>query len=160
MRNAFQELKGQAVRFFSLDTGNELLAGFMAGLLAFALLLLIALILYWIICSRRRAKGIALQAEHGTVFVSARSISDLVCSLEDDFPGIEIAKVNLYTRRHDTYLEAHLEYQPSEHSNLPSLLNEFQRKTLAALAASFGISSIREVWIRIDRVYPSKTAVH
>jgi hypothetical protein len=160
MRNAFQELKEQAIRFFSLDTGNELLAGFMAGLLTFALLLLIALLLYWIISSRRRAKGIALQAEHGTVFVSARSISDLVCSLEDEFPGIEVAKVNLYNRRHETYLETHLEYQPSDGANLPSLLNEFQKKTLSTLATSFGINSIREVRIRIDRVYSPESAAH
>lgn len=159
MEKAFQALKEQAIRFFSLDTGNEFLAGFIVGLMVFALLILIALILYWIVSFRRHAKGITLQAERGTVFISARSISDLVKSLEDEFPGLEIAKVNLYTRRREAYLVTHLEYQPSASSSLPSVLDAFQKKTLEVLASSFGISSVAEVRIRIDRVHPLKPGI-
>ena len=69
MRGAYQALREFAIGFFSFDTGSEFLAGFMSGLMVFAFALLIALILYWLIATSRRAKGILLQAERGTVFM-------------------------------------------------------------------------------------------
>ena len=158
MGKAFQELKEQAVRFFSLDTGSELFAGFMMGLMVFGLLILAALFLYWIFHSPRHVRGITLQGERGSVFISARSISDLIGSLEKEFPGIEIVRVGLFSRRNEPYLEAHLEYQPSENSALPSLLDSFQKRALSELESSFGITSVREIRIRIDRVHPPHTS--
>ena len=105
MRGAYQALREFAIGFFSFDTGSEFLAGFMSGLMVFAFTLLIALILYWLIATSRRAKGILLQAERGTVFIAARSISDLVKSLESDFPGLKIDKASLRSRRSSTWLE-------------------------------------------------------
>ena len=157
MEKALLELKEQTIRFFSLDTGNEFFAGFMFGWMVFALLILVALILYWIFSSPHRAKGIALQAEHGAVFISARSISDLIIALEKEFPGIEITRVGLFSRRKGTYLETHMEYQPSDSGNLPQLLDSFQKKALAELSSSFGITSVSEIRIRIDRVLPPRT---
>ena len=147
MRSAYQALREFAVGFFSFDTGSEFLAGFMSGLMVFALALLIALILYWLITASRRSKGVLLQAERGTVFIAARSISDLVKSLEADFAGLKIDKVSLRSRRSSTWLEVQMEFQPQ-------LLDSFQKKTLAELEASFGINSISEVKIRIGRVRP------
>ena len=66
MRGAYQALREFAIGFFSFDTGSEFLAGFMSGLMVFAFTLLIALILYWLIATSRRAKGILLQAERST----------------------------------------------------------------------------------------------
>lgn len=154
MRSAYQALREFAVGFFSFDTGSEFLAGFMSGLMVFALALLIALILYWLIATSRRAKGILLQAERGTVFIAARSISDLVKSLEADFIGLKIDKVSLRSRRSSTWLEVQMEFQPADGTALPQLLDSFQKKTLAELEAAFGINSISEVKIRIGRVRP------
>ncbi|HBJ96172.1 MAG TPA: hypothetical protein DDZ11_06990 [Lentisphaeria bacterium] len=154
MRSAYQALREFAVGFFSFDTGSEFLAGFMSGLMVFALALLIALILYWLITASRRSKGVLLQAERGTVFIAARSISDLVKSLEADFAGLKIDKVSLRSRRSSTWLEVQMEFQPADGTALPQLLDSFQKKTLAELEASFGINSISEVKIRIGRVRP------
>lgn len=154
MRSAYQALREFAVGFFSFDTGSEFLAGFMSGLMVFALALLIALILYWLITASRRSKGVLLQAERGTVFIAARSISDLVKSLEADFAGLKIDKVSLRSRRSSTWLEVQMEFQPEDGTALPQLLDSFQKKTLAELEASFGINSISEVKIRIGRVRP------
>ena len=132
----------------------EFLAGFMSGLMVFALALLIALILYWLIAASRRSKGVLLQAERGTVFIAARSISDLVKSLEADFTGLKIDKVSLRSRRSSTWLEVQMEFQPADGTALPQLLDSFQKKTLAELEAAFGINSISEVKIRIGRVRP------
>ena len=154
MRSANQALREFAVGFFSFDTGSEFLAGFMSGLMVFALALLIALILYWLIAASRRSKGVLLQAERGTVFIAARSISDLVKSLEADFTGLKIDKVSLRSRRSTTWLEVQMEFQPADGTALPQLLDSFQKKTLAELEAAFGINSISEVKIRIGRVRP------
>lgn len=154
MHSAYQALREFAVGFFSFDTGSEFLAGFMSGLMVFALALLIALILYWLITASRRSKGVLLQAERGTVFIAARSISDLVKSLEADFAGLKIDKVSLRSRRSSTWLEVQMEFQPADGTALPQLLDSFQKKTLAELEASFGINSISEVKIRIGRVRP------
>lgn len=154
MRSAYQALREFAVGFFSFDTGSEFLAGFMSGLMVFALALLIALILYWLIAASRHSKGVLLQAERGTVFIAARSISDLVKSLEADFTGLKIDKVSLRSRRSSTWLEVQMEFQPADGTALPQLLDSFQKKTLAELEAAFGINSISEVKIRIGRVRP------
>ena len=122
--------------------------------MVFALALLIALILYWLIAASRRSKGVLLQAERGTVFIAARSISDLVKSLEADFTGLKIDKVSLRSRRSSTWLEVQMEFQPADGTALPQLLDSFQKKTLAELEAAFGINSISEVKIRIGRVRP------
>lgn len=158
MRGAYQALREFAIGFFSFDTGSEFLAGFMSGLMVFAFTLLIALILYWLIATSRRAKGILLQAERGTVFISARSISDLVKSLESDFPGLKIDKASLRSRRSSTWLEVLMEFQPTDGMPLPQMLDTFQKKTLAELEAVFGINSISEVKIRIGRVRPVRGA--
>lgn len=158
MRSAYQALREFAVGFFSFDTGSEFLAGFMSGLMVFALALLIALILYWLIAASRRSKGVLLQAERGTVFIAARSISDLVKSLEADFTGLKIDKVSLRSRRSTTWLEVQMEFQPADGTALPQLLDSFQKKTLAELEAAFGINSISEVKIRIGRVRPVRGA--
>lgn len=158
MRSAYQALREFAVGFFSFDTGSEFLAGFMFGLMVFALALLIALILYWLIAASRRSKGVLLQAERGTVFIAARSISDLVKSLEADFTGLKIDKVSLRSRRSTTWLEVQMEFQPADGTALPQLLDSFQKKTLAELEAAFGINSISEVKIRIGRVRPVRGA--
>ena len=100
------------------------------------------------------AKGILLQAERGTVFIAARSISDLVKSLESDFPGLKIDKASLRSRRSSTWLEVLMEFQPTDGMPLPQMLDAFQKKTLAELEAAFGINSISEVKIRIGRVRP------
>ena len=158
MRSAYQALREFAVGFFSFDTGSEFLAGFMSGLMVFALALLIALILYWLIAASRRSKGVLLQAERGTVFIAARSISDLVKSLEADFTGLKIDKVSLRSRRSSTWLEVQMEFQPADGTALPQLLDSFQKKKLAELEAAFGINSISEVKIRIGRVRPVRGA--
>lgn len=158
MRSAYQALREFAVGFFSFDTGSEFLAGFMSGLMVFALALLIALILYWLIAASRRSKGVLLQAERGTVFIAARSISDLVKSLEADFTGLKIDKVSLRSRRSSTWLEVLMEFQPTDGMPLPQMLDAFQKKTLAELEAAFGINSISEVKIRIGRVRPVRGA--
>ena len=126
MRSAYQALREFAVGFFSFDTGSEFLAGFMSGLMVFALALLIALILYWLIAASRRSKGVLLQAERGTVFIAARSISDLVKSLEADFTGLKIDKVSLRSRRSSTWLEVQMEFQPADGTALPQLLKHAQ----------------------------------
>lgn len=158
MRGAYQALREFAIGFFSFDTGSEFLAGFMSGLMVFAFTLLIALILYWLIATSRRAKGILLQAERGTVFIAARSISDLVKSLESDFPGLKIDKASLRSRRSSTWLEVLMEFQPTDGMPLPQMLDAFQKKTLAELEAAFGINAISEVKIRIGRVRPVRGA--
>ena len=158
MRGAYQALREFAIGFFSFDTGSEFLDGFMSGLMVFAFTLLIALILYWLIATSRRAKGILLQAERGTVFIAARSISDLVKSLESDFPGLKIDKASLRSRRSSTWLEVLMEFQPTDGMPLPQMLDAFQKKTLAELEAAFGINSISEVKIRIGRVRPVRGA--
>ena len=158
MRGAYQALREFAIGFFSFDTGSEFLAGFMSGLMVFAFTLLIALILYWLIATSRRAKGILLQAERGTVFIAARSICDLVKSLESDFPGLKIDKASLRSRRSSTWLEVLMEFQPTDGMPLPQMLDAFQKKTLAELEAAFGINPISEVKSRIGRVRPVRGA--
>ena len=128
MRGAYQALREFAIGFFSFDTGSEFLAGFMSGLMVFAFTLLIALILYWLIATSRRAKGILLQAERGTVFIAARSISDLVKSLESDFPGLKIDKASLRSRRSSTWLEVLMEFQPTDGMPLPQMRMPSRKK--------------------------------
>jgi len=68
--------------------------GYVAGVLTLALLLLCCMLLWLIFSYHKALKGVVIPAPNGSIFISARSISDLVKSLDADFNGIVIRKVN------------------------------------------------------------------
>ena len=83
--------------FPGLDSGTIyffLQGMFWALILIVAFFILITII--WLIAHKsRKVSGISLNTPHGSLFIAATAISDLVYSLDEYFPDLEIIRVDL-----------------------------------------------------------------
>lgn len=132
--------------------------GYVAGVLTLALLLLCCMLLWLIFSYHKALKGVVIPAPNGSIFISARSISDLVKSLDADFNGIVIRKVTLVERKKFLHIELSLVYQltPST-ENAQKLIEELQSRVLTTLETVFGIKNIAKVNVAMARSKPVKT---
>jgi hypothetical protein len=126
--------------------------GYVAGVLVVLLLLLaIKLVLVLLFGERGRSAGVAIRGEHGTIFIAATAIADLVRVACLDYPRLELGKVTLREGRDGLQLELVLDAE-CEGGSLPELTAEMQRRVLADLKDRFGIEAIRRVDVRIKHL--------
>ncbi len=128
------------------------LLGVFAGLVIVFLLFLVLGVLYLIIRNSRKIRGITLPAPHGTLFIAASAISDLVRSLEPEFQELRILKIYLLSEKKQPILRIKMVYAPGGLSMM-DLAEKFQLRTLEILKDSFGIDNIQ----KIDIVVPKGT---
>ncbi len=132
--------------------------GYVTGVLTLALLLFCCMLLWLIISHRRALKGVVLPSSNGSIFISVRSISDLVKSLDADFDGIVIRRVALVERKKSLVIELNLICQlgPSSH-NMQAMIEALQAKVLESLKSVFGIATVSRVDVVLARGKPVRT---
>ena len=145
-------MKNMIARFFpSLPPESVYL--FLLGMF-WALILLVVLFLltgfFWLLLRRsRKLSGITLNTQHGTLFIAASAISDLIYSLDDSFPDLEILRVRLIRDGKDLAVQVKVYYAAGGQSML-ALTEAFQAKATEMLKTAFGIENIS----RIDLIVP------
>lgn len=127
-------------------------SGYVIGVTACIALFIIVALLYWIFFKYpRRQSGVTIRAPRGNVFVSSHAIADLIESLEGDFKDIEIKKVILLNCKKFLRLEIQVNYGLGGES-MPAIAESLQEKAVNALNYNFGISSVKDISIRVKRV--------
>ena len=118
--------------------------------LALLLLLVVLLIIIWLIIRRNHSvSGITLETPRGSVFIAASAISDLLYSLDDHFPELEILRIRLIRDGKELAVQIKVFYAAGGQS-MQALAEAFQTKALELLKNSFGIENIS----RIDLIVP------
>ena len=145
-------MKNIILKLFPSLTADTLY-GFLLGIfwtLALLLLLILLLVIIWLIIRRNHAvSGITLEAPRGSVFIAASAISDLLYSLDDHFPELEILRIRLIRDGKDLAVQVKVFYSVGD-SSMQTLAENFQTKALELLKNAFGIENIS----RIDLIVP------
>ena len=126
-----------------------LLGMFWAMVLLF-IVCLIGMIIWLIIRKSRSVSGIYLPAAHGSLFISSTAISDLLYSLDDSFPQLEIIRVKLIRDGQSLAVQVKVYYSATSEISMFQLTESFQTKALEILKTSFGIDNIS----RVDLIVP------
>lgn len=157
MRN-FDQIRS-AIQKFLMDA-SDWQSGYLAGVLITILLfILLFLLVRLLFRSGRYANGITQAAPNGDIFISSRSISDLVKSLDADLPGIIVNRVRLKRDKRKFILEISLDYQISGPTdNAREMFEKLQEKSLETLRSVFGIDSVSCIRIGIRRTRHVKSA--
>ena len=133
----------------SLDTVYVFLMGMLWALILLVVLMVLAG-LFWLLLRRSRSvSGITLNTEHGTLFIAASAISDLIYSMDDRFPDLEILRVRLIRDGKNLAVQVKVYYAANGQSML-ALAEEFQAQAAELLKTAFGIENIS----RIDLIVP------
>lgn len=135
--------------FFNFRIGY--LTGTIVALAAILLFIVIKIAVYYLLFYPRRAKGVLIQGENGSLFISSGAITDMVKTLERNFKVISIRKVLLLDKKKFNDLEVHIDFDMNE-QDLPTITMEFQNTIIQTLKDNFGIDRIREVNIKVKRV--------
>ncbi|MBO4647865.1 MAG: hypothetical protein J5806_06875 [Lentisphaeria bacterium] len=132
---------------------KETMPFFMQGMGWALILLVVFFILIIILClifhKSDKVSGITLDTPHGSVFIAATAISDLIYSLDETFPDLEITHVKLIRKKEEITIRVKVFYAAGGQSML-ALTEAFQNKALEMLKTSFGIDNIS----RIDLIVP------
>ena len=112
---------------------------------------LFAVIIWLIIRKNRSVSGISLPTAHGNLFISATAISDLLYSLDDSFPQLEIIRVRLIRDGSNALaVQVKVFYAAASDTSMLALAEGFQTQALDLLKKSFGIENIS----RVDLIVP------
>ena len=145
-------MKNIILKIFPSLTADTLYA-FLLGMfwaLALLFLLVLLLIILWLIFRRNHSvSGITLETQRGSVFIAASAISDLLYSLDDHFPELEILRIRLIRDSKNLAVQVKVFYSAGGQS-MQVLAEAFQTKALELLKTSFGIENIS----RIDLIVP------
>ena len=131
------------------DTLYAFLLGMFWALVLLALLVLLLIVLWLIVRRNHSVSGITLETQRGSVFIAASAISDLLYSLDDHFPELEILRIRLIRDNKDLAIQVKVFYSAGGQS-MQALAEAFQTKALELLKNSFGIENIS----RIDLIVP------
>ena len=145
-------MKSMLVKFFPVLTQENVYI-FLQGMF-WALILLVVLFLFvgllWLLFRRSSSvSGITLETSHGSLFIAASAISDLIYSLDESFRDFEISRVRLIRDREGFSIQVKVFYSSSGKSML-ELTDAFQQKAMELLKSSFGIENVT----RIDLIVP------
>ena len=154
-----KEIWGSILSWFSPAEPSPWHEGYVTGVLTLALLLLCCMLIWLVLTHHRALRGIVLPAANGFIFISARSISDLVKSLDADFDGIAIRRVALVERKKNLVIELNLICQLGPSSrNMQEMIEALQAKVLESLKNVFGIATVSRVDVVMARGKPVRTA--
>jgi len=131
------------------DTLYAFLLGMFWALVLLALLVLLLIVLWLIVRRNHSVSGITLETQRGSVFIAASAISDLLYSLDDHFPELEILRIRLIRDSKNLAVQVKVFYSAGGQS-MQELAEAFQTKALELLKTSFGIENIS----RIDLIVP------
>lgn len=131
------------------DTFYIFLQGMFWALILLAFLFILMSFLWLIFHKSRKVSGVTLDTERGSLFISASAISDLIYSLDEKFPELEITRVRLVRSGKGLAVQVKVFYAAAGQSML-SLTESFQNSAAELLKSAFGIENIS----RIDLIVP------
>jgi len=132
------------------ESGYYFFLGMFAAMMILFIICIIAVIIWLILRTNRSVSGIPIAAEHGSLFISASAISDLLYSLDDSFPQIEIVRIKLIRDSNALAVQVKVFYVASSEVSMLQLAESFQTKALELLKHAFGIENIS----RVDLIVP------
>ena len=132
------------------ESGYYFLLGMFAAMMILFIICIAAVITWLILRKNRSVSGISIPAEHGSLFISASAISDLLYSLDDSFPQIEIVRIKLIRDSNALAVQVKVYYAASSEISMLQLAEGFQTKALELLKHAFGIENIS----RVDLIVP------
>ncbi len=146
----------------SLPATSEFERGFYLALLLAALvffLLFVLCLIFKLIFRKPAVPGVTLAREDGDIFISRNAIFTAVCRLENDFPELEILKVNMHrNRRNELGLTVSVIFDENG-SSFDEVAGAFKQRVFVMLNKSFGIESIKTVAINLARI-PAEREEH
>lgn len=150
----------ETIRNFVVNA-SDWQSGYLAGAIITILLFILVFILVRILFHGRYASGVVQHAENGDIFISARSISDLIKSLHSGLPGIIINRVYLKKGKRGTFsLEISVDYYASDsQTQVKDSLEKLQTLSLESLRDVFGIDSVSAVRVGIRRTVHIKPEI-
>ena len=140
-----------------LVNASDWQSGYLAGVLITILLFILVFIIVRILFHRGGIAGVVQHAEKGDIFISSRSISDLIKSIGNEFPEISVKQVILKKgKEHSFILDVSVDFRASgPQSQAKEILEKLQARSLESMSSVFGIDSVSAVRISIRRtVYP------
>ena len=132
----FPGLNSETIYFF--------LQGMFWALVLMVVFFILITIIWLIAHKSHKVSGISLSTPHGSLFIAASAIADLIYSLDDDFPDLEITRVNLVRKGDAIAVRVKVFYAAGGQSML-TLTEAFQDKVLEMLKTSFGIDNINQI---------------
>ena len=132
------------------DTFYYVLLGMFWTMVLLFIICLIGVILWLIIRKSRSVSGISLPTSHGSLFISSTAIADLLYSLDDSFPQLEITRVRLIRDGNALAIQVKVYFSAASEISMIRLTEDFQTKALELLKKSFGIENIS----RVDMIVP------
>ena len=145
-------MKSMLVKLFPALTQENIyifLQGMFWALILLAVVFILAGLLWLLFRRSGSVSGITLDTSRGSLFIAASAISDLVYSMDESFPDLEISCVRLIRDREGFSIQVKVFYNSSGKSML-ELAETFQSRALDLLKSSFGIENVS----RIDLIVP------
>jgi len=135
---------------FNAESGYYFLLGMFSAMVILFIICIVAVVIWLIVRKNRSVSGISITAEHGSLFISASAISDLLYSLDDSFPQLEIVRIKLIRDSNALAVQVKVYYSASSELSMLQLTEGFQTKALELLKHAFGIENIS----RVDLIVP------
>lgn len=132
------------------DTFYYVLLGMFWTMVILFIICLIGMVIWLIIRKNRSVSGVSLPTSHGSLFISSTAIADLLYSLDDSFPQLEITRVRLIRDGNALAVQVKIYFSALSEISMIQLAEGFQTKALELLKNSFGIENIS----RVDLIVP------
>ena len=132
------------------ESGYYFLLGMFSAMMILFIICIAAVVMWIIIRKNRSVSGISIPAEHGSLFISASAISDLLYSLDDSFPQLEIVRIKLIRDGNSLAIQVKVYYAASSEISMLQLAEGFQTRAFELLKHAFGIENIS----RVDLIVP------
>ncbi len=120
-------------------------SGYIAGTIVVIAVFILIRLIFIFIRRNKKAGGVKVATKYGSLFIATHAISDLVHSMERDFPSLKIAKVYLYENKKLYFsLEINVTFHMQE-EGLPNIVTELQQSVLDKLENVFGIANVKTI---------------
>ncbi len=143
-------------RFIDPLTGqlSDFDAGYLTGLgvaVLVILLLLFLRLLIWLLWRPRRCKGIEIKETNGQVFIAAEAVSDLIISLQPEFPDMAMDKIRLYRKGRRQQAVLHVSFD-TRNSGMTEQRLRLKERIKDVLATVLGVSSVSDICIHCTAI--------
>ncbi len=143
-------------RFIDPVTGkmSDFDAGYLTGLvvaLLVILLLLVLRVLFWLLLRPRRCKGIEIKEVNGNVFIAAEAVSDLIVSLQSEFPDMVFKKIRLFRKGKRQRAVIYVSFS-TRNSGMTEQRLKLKERIIEVMGSILGVSSLCDICIHCSSI--------
>ncbi|MBQ9500728.1 MAG: hypothetical protein IJU70_01085 [Lentisphaeria bacterium] len=131
--------------------------GYIAAISTVALVLLLFLLLrfvFWLIFRTKRCGSVVVPSENGDLIVTRNAVEAVVREEVESFPQIYLRKLLLFRRGNTYLLKLFCRFERGA-EGMPDIAGRIRTRLNEVMLQQFGIDSIREVSICIERLKES-----